>query len=133
MPVYNDILTPLGDTEVLARFAGSYYAGEAALTKRRFGKGRVLQLGGTFTVESTRLILQHLDLLAPMQTLIEAPPETELVMRRKGSSRWLFALNYQPVPAVLRLKKPLVSLLDDMQYSGSVTLAPYGVQVWKAD
>ena len=133
MPVYNDIITPLDDTKVLARFTSSYYAGEAALTEHTYGKGRVLHLGGTFTVENTRRILAHLSLLEPMQSIVEAPETIELVMRHKGDTRWLFALNYNAYPVSVQLKKPLVSLLDSKESNGSFTLPAYGVEVWKAE
>lgn len=131
MPVYNDIITPLEGTQVLARFASSYYAGEAALTERAHGKGRVLHLGGTFTVENTRRILAHLGLLEPMQAMVEAPENIELVMREKEGQRWLFALNYNSFPVDVELKKPMVSILDESERNGTFSLPPYGVQVWK--
>lgn len=133
MPVYNDVLTPLDGAKVLARFTGSYYAGEAALTEHAYGKGRVLHLGGTFTVENTRRILAHLELLEPMRTLVEAPESIELVMRKKDGRRWLFALNYNSFPVSIQLKKPLVSLLTGKESTGNFELAPYGVNVWKVE
>ncbi|MDD5899270.1 MAG: beta-galactosidase [Clostridia bacterium] len=133
MPVYNDVLTPLDGAKVLARFTGSYYAGEAALTEHAYGKGRVLHLGGTFTVENTRRILAHLELLEPMRTLVEAPESIELVMRKKDGRRWLFALNYNSFPVSIQLKKPLVSLLTGKESTGNFELAPYGVDVWKVE
>lgn len=133
MPVYNDVLTPLDGAKVLARFTGSYYAGEAALTEHAYGKGRVLHLGGTFTVENTRHVLAHLELLEPMRTLVEAPESIELVMRKKDGRRWLFALNYNSFPVSIQLKKPLVSLLTGKESTGNFELAPYGVDVWKVE
>ena len=133
MPVYNDVLTPLDGAKVLACFTGSYYAGEAALTEHAYGKGRVLHLGGTFTVENTRRILAHLELLEPMRTLVEAPESIELVMRKKDGRRWLFALNYNNFPVSIQLKKPLVSLLTGKESTGNFELAPYGVDVWKVE
>ena len=131
MPVYNDVITPLEGTQVLARFASSYYAGEAALTEHVYGKGRVLHLGGTFTVENTRHILTHFHLLEPMQAIVEAPESIELVMRKKDGQRWLFALNYNSFPVDVTLKKPMVSMLDGKESEGAFTLPPYGVEVWK--
>ena len=133
MPVYNDVLTPLDGAKVLARFTSSYYAGEAALTEHAYGKGHVLHLGGTFTVENTRRILAHLELLEPMRTLVEAPESIELVMRKKDGRRWLFALNYNSFPVSIQLKKPLVSLLTGKESTGNFELAPYGVDVWKVE
>ncbi len=131
MPVYNDIITPLEGTKVLARFDSSYYAGQAALTEHAYGKGRVLHLGGTFTVDNTRRILAHLGLLEPMQPLVEAPENIELMMRKKDGKRWLFALNYNSFPVSIQLRKPLVSLMTAQKSCGELTLPAYGVEVWQ--
>ena len=63
-PVFNDVLTPViggalrGDadapdesanTEVLALFQHSFYAGEPCLTVKAVGKGRVFHLGSAFS------------------------------------------------------------------------------------
>ena len=131
MPVYNDVMLPLEGTQVLAKFTSSYYAGEAALTEHTYGEGCVLHLAGAFTVESTRRILAHLELLEPMRQLAAAPENVELVMREKNGQRWLLALNYQDVPVTVELKKPMVSMLSGHVGSGAITLPPYSAEVWK--
>ncbi len=131
MPVYNDILTPMEGAKVLARFTSSYYAGEAALTEHAYGNGRVLHLGGAFTMDNTRRILAYLGLLEPMQTVVKAPESIELVMRKKDNKQWLFALNYNAFPVEITLQKNLVSMLDGHESSGAFTLPPYGVEVWQ--
>jgi len=131
MPVFSDVLTPLEGAEVLARFASSYYAGEAALTERRLGEGRVLHLGGALSAEMTKKLLERLGLLEPFADLVSAPQEIELIMRSKGDACWLFALNYQSKPVSLTLKKPVTSLLDGETHSGETVLPGFGVQVWR--
>ena len=131
MPVFSDIVTPLEGAKVLARFASSYYAGEAALTENRIGEGRVLHLGGAFSREATQMILEHLGLLEPFAGLISAPQEAELIMREKDGEKYLFVLNYREYPANITLHTPAVSLFSGETAQGAMALAPYGVEVFK--
>jgi len=132
MPVFNDVLTPLEGAKVLARFASSYYEGEAALTEHAVGNGRVLHLGGAFSGEAVRMIWEHLDLLAPFASILAAPQEVELIMREKNGEKYLFALNYQNRPMEIRVNKEMYSLFDDQAYyQGEYELKPFGVQVFK--
>ncbi len=131
MPVFNDVITPLEGAEVLARFASSYYAGEAALTENRIGEGRVLHLGGAFSREATEMILEHLGLLEPFAGLISAPQEVELIMREKDGEKFLFVLNYREYPAKITLHKQMVSLFSGETAQGAMSLAPYGVEVFR--
>ena len=131
MPVFNDVLTPLEGAQVLARFGTSYYAGEAALTEHRVGEGRVLHLGGAFSREAAQMILAHLGLLEPLADIVSAPQEVELVLREKDEKKYLFALNYQPQPMEIVLHREAFSLFEEKAVSGSVTLAPYGVEVYR--
>ncbi len=131
MPVFNDVLTPLEGADVLARFGCSYYAGEAALTERRLGEGRVLHLGGAFSREAARLILAHLGLLEPFAAKVSAPQEVELAMREKDGQQYLFALNYQNTPQTITLHEQAYSLFTGEAAQGEIELAPYGVQVFR--
>ena len=131
MPVFNDVLTPLEDADVLARFGASYYAGEAALTEHRLGDGCVLHLGGTFSREAAKMILAHLGLLEPLGEIISAPQEVELVLREKDGKKYLFALNYQPREMMVSLREKAYALFAQKDVLGDMTLAPYGVEVFK--
>ncbi|MBP3656511.1 MAG: beta-galactosidase [Clostridia bacterium] len=130
-PLFNDVLTPLDGAKVLARYGSSYYAGEAALTENAVGEGRVLHLGSAFSTESARMILDYLGLTDPCASLISAPEDVELVVRRKDGRRWLFALNYQSTPMTVTLHSGMRSLFSGCVHEGEVTLPPYGVQVWE--
>ncbi|MBR5303133.1 MAG: beta-galactosidase [Clostridia bacterium] len=131
MPVFNDVLTPLAGTDVLARFGTSYYEGEAALTERRAGDGRVLHLGGAFSREAARMILDHLGLLEPFADVVSAPQEVELIFRQKGEKQYLFALNYQMAAMTVTLHQKAYALFAQAYVQGNVTLAPYGVEVFE--
>ena len=132
MPVFYDVLSADEGTEVLARFAGSYFAGAPALTERRVGKGRVLHLGGAFSVPIAKALFAHLGILEPFAAQIAAPETVELVQRKKGGKTWLFALNYQPTAQTIRLAAPMKELLTGETCEGEVSLAAYAVRVFEA-
>ena len=130
-PVFNDILTPLEGTEVLAAYGNSYYAGRAALTEHRFGKGRVLHLGSTFTRDTVRRLLAYAGVLEPFQKYIQAPEGVEVVLRRKGDRQFLFVLNFQPAEQLITLKQPAALLYTGQQVEGQITLPPFGTAVYE--
>lgn len=128
--LYNDILTALEGTDVLARYQSSYYAGEAALTEKRIGKGRVLHFGAAFTRDSVRQLLDYAGALEPFAGVVDAPEEVQVVMREKDGARYLFLLNYQPVPAAAMLKVPAADLYTGGQCTGEQQLPPFGTAVY---
>lgn len=130
-PVFNDILTPLEDTRVLARYGNSYYAGEAALTEHPCGKGRVLHLGSTFTRETVRRLLDYAGVLEPFRRWIQAPEGVEVVLRQKGGRRSLFVLNFQPTPQRIALMQEATLLYTGQEVQGEVVLPPYGTAVYE--
>ena len=67
-----------------------YYAGEAALTERRVGKGRVLHLGRAFSGNSLPELLTYAGVLSPFMELIEADgSDAELSLRQKNGRYFL--------------------------------------------
>lgn len=129
-PVFNDVITPLDDTEVLAHYGNSYYSGEAALTERMVGKGRVLHLGSAFSRQNVVELLKYTRVAEPFASLIEAPEELELVMREKDGKRYLFVLNYQPQQVGCKVKAPMRSLFSGDPAEGWYYLPPFGVEVF---
>lgn len=131
MPVFHDILTPLPGTDVLARYAGGYYAGEAALTEHRMGKGRVLHLGSAFSRDSLPGLLKYAGVVSPFADLIEADGnDVELTLRRKDGRSFLFVLNFRPVEVSFVLKKKMRFLYEGIEVSGPQTLPAFGTAVY---
>ena len=131
MPVYNDVITPLEGTQVLATYDSSYYAGEAALTEHAVGKGRVLHLGSAFSRENTKAILRYLGILSPFAELVTADPEIELVMREKEGRKFLFVLNFAAAEKKYSLKKEMRRMYDGAAESGDLVLPPFGTMVYE--
>ena len=130
-PVFNDILTPLEGTAVLARYQTSYYAGEASLTEKKTGKGRTLHLGSAFSRGTVRKLLEYTGICEPFRQFAEAPEDVQLVMRRKDGIRYLFALNYMPDERAVTLKQPAVSLYTGEECTGKIVLPRFGTAVWQ--
>lgn len=132
-PVFNDILTPLAGTKVLARYGSSYYAGEAAVTENAFGKGRAIHIGSTFTRKNVRHLLDYAGVLEPFRNYVEAPADVELVMREKEGRHFLFCLNYLPEQQQITLKQASVLLYTGETVIGTVSLPAFGTAVYELD
>ena len=124
-PVWNDILTPLEGTEVLDRYKTSYYAGEACLTQRKLGKGRVLHLGSAFSRERTKRLFADLGILEPFAQWITAPEGVELVMRQKDGRRFLFVLNFCQTEQAVTLNQPVLCLETGETWEGERRLSAF--------
>lgn len=131
-PIFNDILTPLPQTEVLARYANSYYAGEAALTEHRIGAGRVLHLGSAFSGNTVLRLLQYAKATSPFTDLIDADAkDVELTLRQKDGRLFLFVLNFHDREVSFTLKKPMRALYEAKEAVGGLTLPAFGTGVYE--
>lgn len=131
-PVFNDILTALPGTKVLARYANSYYTGEAALTEHPYGLGKVLHLGSAFSRGAVPGLLQYAGVCSPFTELIDADAhDVELTLRQKDGRTFLFVLNFHAKEVSFTLKKAMRDLYEDKEANGSLTLPPFGTSVYE--
>ena len=131
-PVFNDILTPLPGTEVLASYANSYYVGEAALTEHKTGNGRVFHLGSAFSRNAVPVLLQYAGAVSPFTELIDADgQDVELTLRKKDGRTFLFVLNFHAHEVSFTLKKPMRALYDGKEAAGTLTLPAFGTAVYE--
>ena len=115
-----------------AKGENGYYAGEAALTERRVGKGRVLHLGRAFSGNSLPELLTYAGVLSPFMELIEADgSDAELSLRQKNGRYFLFVLNFRPVEISFILKKKMRFLYHEKEVSGPQTLPAFGTAVYE--
>lgn len=128
--IFNDILCPPEDGQVLARYTGNYYAGTPALVKRKIGAGTVIHFGGTFTRETTAAILRYLNIASPWQESLTLHEDCELCVREKDAKRWFFVLNYAPQKKTIALHKNFTDTETGKTVSGEVVLEPYEVKVF---
>lgn len=116
-----DILAPRPGTRVLATYANHYYAGKAAATTRRLGKGTVTMIGvSTDNGVLERRIVRSVyrDAGVPIENL----PEGVFLNWRGG---FYFLVNYNPRPFDPKLPA------DARIVHGHLPLAPAHVLIWK--
>lgn len=116
-----DILSPRPGTTVLATYANHYYAGKAAATTRKLGKGTVTMIGastddGALERELVRGVYQRAGVA------IEDLPTGVFHDWRGGYD---FLVSYNPKPFAF----PLPAAARAVQ--GQTPLAPAGVLIWK--
>ena len=128
MPLLNEVLEASGG-EVLAVYEREYYAGQPPILCRRVGQGEAVYVGSAFSEELAAALLCRVGLEEPYAAELELPPEVELAVRVKGDKVYRFLLNYTAENSIFTCKKPLADVLSGLQYSGRVTLPPYGVMV----
>lgn len=128
-PVFNDVLTPLEGTKVLASYKNGYYAGEAALTEHAFGKGRVLHLGSAFSKENTCRIFRYTGIYDLFADLADIPETMEAVLRRKDKRYYLFVLNFQKDWGEICLKQKMRRMDTGEICKGKLMLPAYGTVV----
>jgi beta-galactosidase len=119
--VWADVLKPEAGTESLAEYADQYYAGQAAVTYRRLGRGSVTYIGvhtkeGRLEKEVLRAVYSRAGIG------VEDYPEGVYVDWRDGF--WV-AVNYSSQPVDVSVPKGAEILL------GSRPLKPAEVLVWK--
>lgn len=132
--IFNDILSPACDTaQVLGTYCGSYYAGEPALIRNRFGRGETYYFGGAFGLDTARIFLKKLGVAQPFGNRITAPECCEIAVREKGRESFLFVLNYADREAAIQLKESMEELLCGKREEGTVVLDKYGVKVYKIE
>lgn len=130
--IFNEILAPVGDNaKVLARYSSNYYKGSPAMIETRYGKGRIIHFGGTFTRENMRDFLEYVGMLSPWKDFVELPEECEICVREKDGRQYLFILNFSSKEQKIDLKKTMTDLDDDRKVEGSVTFAPYETKVYQ--
>lgn len=128
--VFNDLLAPTGEnSQVLATYTGSYYAGTPALIRNRFGKGEAYYFGGAFALDTAKAFVEKLGIARPWEKLLSLPDSCELAVRAKDGRQYFFVLNYLPKPACLEIKQEMKNLLTGEAIMGRTVLAPYGVMV----
>lgn len=130
-PVFNDIITPLDGTKVLAFYGSSYYKGKAALTEKRLGRGRTIHFGSTFTRENVSMLLKYCGIFEPFADVIDAPETVQVVKRSKDGKEYLFVLNYQNTKQQITLKRQAKLLYSGQYVRGKQTLEPYGTAVYQ--
>lgn len=131
MPLFNDILEPLEDAEVVAVYGNSYYAGKTAVTEKKLGRGRAIHFGSTFSRENLNWLFRYLGIKEPFADVIDAPETLEVVMREKEGKNYLFVLNFQADKEEFMLKKRMRMMYTGEEVKGIQSLPAYGTVVYE--
>jgi beta-galactosidase len=129
---FNDVLqVEASSVEVLAEYAGSYYAGAPALVRNSVGNGSAYYYGAVFNVDAATALIARLGLAAPVGAWLELPQPVELCIRARPESgeRLIFLLNYSAADQTITLHKDATDALSGARLSGSILLEPFGVRI----
>ena len=129
-PLFNEVLEVTdSDTEVLGKFDGNYYKGSPAITVKKAGKGKVYYVGACFSEEMVEYLLENEKVIEPYKDLVKLPKEIELAVRTDGETDYIFLLNYQNSETVIRLEKPMESLLEQEYVNGELHIKAFDIKV----
>jgi beta-galactosidase len=127
--VWSDILEP-ATAKVLATYGKGYYAGKAAVTENRAGKGWVYYVG---TESPSPIFYDRLIARAAQQNALalnsKLPQGVEVAARQKAGTKILFLLNYTSSPQTVPLDQAYHNALTGKTEPMEVALPPYGVKV----
>ncbi|MDH7485882.1 MAG: beta-galactosidase [Anaerolineae bacterium] len=127
--VWCDILSPAG-AEVVARYGSDYYAGKAAITRHRFGKGWAVYVGTVGDAPLYEALAGWLLGLAGVSPCLGAPREVEVTERWQGQQRLLFLLNHSEQEQTVALDGHYTDMLSGARApTGSLALAPRDIRV----
>ena len=127
--VFQDHLEPGRDTEVLARYMGAWFAGTAALTRHRTGKGSCIHWGSTFTLPVLKKLFAMTGISGRYDDLLTIPESVEIAERTKDGRRFLILLNYMPEVQEITLHRPMRDMVKGTSLYGKGILHPFQVLV----
>ena len=128
--IWADILDPKDkDVEVLATYTGGQYAGKAAITSHRFGKGKAIYLGPHLEGAELARVLLTLIASSGVARSIQVPPGIEVTSRRTNQQTWTYLLNHTAKEQSVNVDGRYTDVLDHSAISGSIRIEPYGVRI----
>ena len=127
-----DILA-LSGAQAVARYAGEFYAGRAAITLNRFGQGQVAYVGtlGDATLHDT--VVGWLVQAAGISPVLVTPDGVEAVERWQEGQRLLFLLNHGNRTREIGIAHPMTDRLTGQAVVGQVSLAPKAVMILQGE
>jgi len=128
--IWADILDPKDkDVDVLAKYTGGAYAGKAAITSHRFGKGRAIYLGPHLEGADLARVLLTLIASTGVTRSIQAPPGIEVTSRRTDRQTWMYLLNHTAKEQFVSVDGRYQDVLAHSAISGPISIEPYGVRI----
>ena len=128
---YADIVH-LQDAESLAVYEQDFYAGSPALTANKFGRGQAYYLAARFGDVFLADFYGWLGKVLGLETAVTTPLPSGVnaQVRRTDTEKFIFLLNFEPLPQAVRLDDlALLDALTGQAISGEITLAGYGFRI----
>lgn len=127
---YENLATD-ADVEAIGVWSNRYAEGQAVITSRTVGKGRVLYVGTYLTPELTRQLATRAFADVDVAPLVpDLPDGVEVTLRENTERRLLFLQNIKDTTAELNGVPSGSNLLDgDKTISGTLTLEGYGCAI----
>lgn len=130
--IFCDLIHAEG-AEVVATYAGEFYADRPALTVNRFGKGRAWYVAFRGDDSFHEALYARIIKESGLSPALAAPlPEGVTVQRRSdGEREFVFVLNFTPVAQVVDLGSGGHAIPGAHAVAGPVTLPAYGTLVFE--
>jgi beta-galactosidase len=120
----------LTTAEVVASYHDDFYAGKAAITVNRFGKGKVYYLGTHPEERYMKSLLHELAIAHDILHFPELPEGVQISVRIRDSQAFYFLLNLSRESRSIVLGHTYKSVLyDGITHEGILTLESYGVDI----
>jgi beta-galactosidase len=126
--LWADLLQPTSAT-VLAKYSGTTYAGEPAITSNSFGAGQAVYIGADLDPASLARVLATLLGSRGVKPPFDVPRGVELTVRSAANQQWLFLLNHTPSAQEITLPGSFTDALTGSPVAGRRTLAAYDVLI----
>ena len=123
--LWADLIAENG-AEVLARYAGDFYAGTPCVTRSRAGKGCVYYVGTEMDNAFARRLIEEAAATAGVAKLPFAKEGLECVMRKGEGGEFLFVLNHTDHEIAVEREPGWIPAFDDQ----GGTVLPFGVHVY---
>lgn len=118
--------------EALAVFTDGRYAGQPAVTRNGFGKGRAYYLGAKLPRPDLNALLGHALSEAGVRRIhaLDFPAGVYATERTDAENTWLFVMNYRDQALTFPVETALEQIWPEIRRSeGSLTLSAFGLAV----
>ena len=126
--VWFDILTPTTSQPILT-YTNGYYAGQAAMTANKFGKGRVYYVGTELAPDAWLEGAKREARGVGIPFGPELPEGVEYATRTKNGKQIIFLMNYGEKPQVVSMGRSLQNAITGAAESHEVEIPAYDVKV----
>ncbi len=126
--LWSDVIR-LEGAEALATYTDDFFAGTAAVTRHRFGRGTGLYVGTELDGPGVSWLIEQACGVAGVLVDTRTPADIEIVRRTRGDEGWTFLLNHSADPVELDLDLRGIDVLSGTAVAGSLRMEARGVSI----